>query len=278
MHKHFETEGLRVNFAPYESITKHVQATVSELVCPYLCTSLVSLQLSLSGPIRQNLDFWELQCGADQPGAEAQSDQWRYPRLPHENNQKPYWSQWHDQCSHKRCGRPVQILFLAGKRDCHGQCRHWGFWSNETRAVQIVSALWSCKFFSMNFYPLVSWKILSDWVLRLFLRSGQTLQSSTTLRVPPLINKSLTSKCTCVILEHSSSKLQWFNVWMKFWFVNCFRRDGTTDVTRTIHLGTPTDFERECYTRVFKGCYALRSCIFPAKIKVCYWLTAFKNI
>ncbi|XP_059473876.1 xaa-Pro aminopeptidase 1 [Neocloeon triangulifer] len=44
-------------------------------------------------------------------------------------------------------------------------------------------------------------------------------------------------------------------------------KDGTTDVTRTIHLGTPTDFEREAFTRVFKGAYAIRSCIFPSKIK-----------
>jgi Xaa-Pro aminopeptidase len=32
VHKHFETEGLNVKFAPYESIKKHVEATVGELV------------------------------------------------------------------------------------------------------------------------------------------------------------------------------------------------------------------------------------------------------
>ncbi|KAK3097433.1 hypothetical protein FSP39_009611, partial [Pinctada imbricata] len=29
--------------------------------------------------------------------------------------------------------------------------------------------------------------------------------------------------------------------------------DGTTDVTRTLHFGTPSDYEKECYTRVFMG-------------------------
>ena len=29
--------------------------------------------------------------------------------------------------------------------------------------------------------------------------------------------------------------------------------EGTTDVTRTVHLGTPTSWQRECFTRVLKG-------------------------
>ena len=29
--------------------------------------------------------------------------------------------------------------------------------------------------------------------------------------------------------------------------------DGTTDTTRTFHYGTPTEFEREAYTRVLMG-------------------------
>ena len=29
--------------------------------------------------------------------------------------------------------------------------------------------------------------------------------------------------------------------------------DGTTDVTRTFHFGTPTSFEKEAYTRVLMG-------------------------
>ncbi|RWR98929.1 xaa-Pro aminopeptidase 1-like protein, partial [Dinothrombium tinctorium] len=40
-------------------------------------------------------------------------------------------------------------------------------------------------------------------------------------------------------------------------------RDGTTDVTRTVHFGTPSDYEKECYTRVVKGHINLASAIFP---------------
>ncbi|XP_046805736.1 xaa-Pro aminopeptidase ApepP isoform X2 [Lucilia cuprina] len=43
--------------------------------------------------------------------------------------------------------------------------------------------------------------------------------------------------------------------------------DGTTDVTRTLHFGIPTDFEKECYTRVLKGQLVLGSTIFPKKVK-----------
>ncbi|GAB0090645.1 hypothetical protein DMENIID0001_053890 [Sergentomyia squamirostris] len=39
--------------------------------------------------------------------------------------------------------------------------------------------------------------------------------------------------------------------------------DGTTDVTRTIHLGEPTDFERRAYTLVLKGHLAIDRAIFP---------------
>ncbi|XP_047347344.1 xaa-Pro aminopeptidase ApepP [Vespa velutina] len=44
-------------------------------------------------------------------------------------------------------------------------------------------------------------------------------------------------------------------------------KDGTTDVTRTIHFGVPTDYQRECFTRVFKGQCRLSSTIFPLKTK-----------
>ncbi|EDV22938.1 uncharacterized protein TRIADDRAFT_28167 [Trichoplax adhaerens] len=40
-------------------------------------------------------------------------------------------------------------------------------------------------------------------------------------------------------------------------------RDGTTDVTRTIHLGNPTEHEKECFTRVLKGHINLCKAIFP---------------
>ncbi|KAJ2774648.1 hypothetical protein IWQ56_000489 [Coemansia nantahalensis] len=39
--------------------------------------------------------------------------------------------------------------------------------------------------------------------------------------------------------------------------------DGTTDVTRTYHFGEPSDWERECFTRVLKGHIALDCAVFP---------------
>lgn len=39
--------------------------------------------------------------------------------------------------------------------------------------------------------------------------------------------------------------------------------DGTTDVTRTVHLGTPRRIEQEHYTRVLRGHLALRHTLFP---------------
>lgn len=40
--------------------------------------------------------------------------------------------------------------------------------------------------------------------------------------------------------------------------------DGTTDVTRTLHFGTPTDYEKECFTRVLKGHIGIDSLVIPA--------------
>lgn len=39
--------------------------------------------------------------------------------------------------------------------------------------------------------------------------------------------------------------------------------DGTTDITRTLHLGTPTATQREHYTRVLRGHLALGRAVFP---------------
>ena len=39
--------------------------------------------------------------------------------------------------------------------------------------------------------------------------------------------------------------------------------DGTTDVTRTLHFGQPTDAERKSYTLVLKGNIALDTAVFP---------------
>uniref|UniRef100_A0AAY4DWU0 Xaa-Pro aminopeptidase 1 n=1 Tax=Denticeps clupeoides TaxID=299321 RepID=A0AAY4DWU0_9TELE len=40
-------------------------------------------------------------------------------------------------------------------------------------------------------------------------------------------------------------------------------RDGTTDVTRTVHFGTPSAFEKECFTSVLKGHIAVSAAVFP---------------
>ncbi|KAG8532167.1 uncharacterized protein KY384_003807 [Bacidia gigantensis] len=39
--------------------------------------------------------------------------------------------------------------------------------------------------------------------------------------------------------------------------------DGTTDTTRTLHFGTPTDMERKAYTLVLKGVISLDQAVFP---------------
>ncbi|XP_058444565.1 xaa-Pro aminopeptidase ApepP [Malaya genurostris] len=43
--------------------------------------------------------------------------------------------------------------------------------------------------------------------------------------------------------------------------------DGTTDVTRTLHFGTPTEEEITAFTHVLKGQIALGTAIFPRKVK-----------
>lgn len=44
-------------------------------------------------------------------------------------------------------------------------------------------------------------------------------------------------------------------------------RDGTTDVTRTVHFGMPSDYEKECFTRVLKGHINLCAAVFPNGVK-----------
>ncbi|XP_037029455.1 xaa-Pro aminopeptidase ApepP-like [Bradysia coprophila] len=39
--------------------------------------------------------------------------------------------------------------------------------------------------------------------------------------------------------------------------------DGTTDTTRTVHFGVPSDFEKEAFTRVLKGFISMGSAKFP---------------
>ncbi|PSN40454.1 Xaa-Pro aminopeptidase 1 [Blattella germanica] len=44
-------------------------------------------------------------------------------------------------------------------------------------------------------------------------------------------------------------------------------KDGTTDITRTLHFGTPTQHEKESFTRVFKGQCFMGTTVFPSKTK-----------
>ncbi|ORX90124.1 Creatinase/aminopeptidase [Basidiobolus meristosporus CBS 931.73] len=53
-------------------------------------------------------------------------------------------------------------------------------------------------------------------------------------------------------------------------------RDGTTDVTRTLHFTNPTEYERECYTRVLKGHIAIDTLVFP-KGTTGYQIDAFSR-
>lgn len=39
--------------------------------------------------------------------------------------------------------------------------------------------------------------------------------------------------------------------------------DGTTDITRTVHFGKPSSWQKECYTRVLQGHIALDEAVFP---------------
>lgn len=39
---------------------------------------------------------------------------------------------------------------------------------------------------------------------------------------------------------------------------------GTTDVTRTFHLGTPTQHQKTCFTKVLQGHIAMATATFPA--------------
>ncbi|PRD21091.1 UNVERIFIED_CONTAM: Xaa-Pro aminopeptidase 1 [Trichonephila clavipes] len=43
--------------------------------------------------------------------------------------------------------------------------------------------------------------------------------------------------------------------------------DGTTDVARTYFFGSPSQYEKECFTRVMKGHIAISSAVFPRHIK-----------
>ena len=45
-------------------------------------------------------------------------------------------------------------------------------------------------------------------------------------------------------------------------------RDGTTDVTRTVHFDTPHENEKEMYTRVLRGNLHLERAVFPGNKRI----------
>lgn len=55
--------------------------------------------------------------------------------------------------------------------------------------------------------------------------------------------------------------------------INCFidayyaYLDGTTDLTRTLHFGEPSQEQREAYTRVLIGQIELATAIFPSTVR-----------
>lgn len=59
-------------------------------------------------------------------------------------------------------------------------------------------------------------------------------------------------------------KLGFYAVFITF----CLVLDGTTDVTRTLHLGTPTQAQKEAYTRVLIGQIQLTTLTFPENMKM----------
>lgn len=48
-----------------------------------------------------------------------------------------------------------------------------------------------------------------------------------------------------------------------FFFDHLASRDGTTDVTRTVHFGEPSEYQKKCFTLVLKGVIALNTAVFP---------------
>ncbi len=51
---------------------------------------------------------------------------------------------------------------------------------------------------------------------------------------------------------------------IKICISNIFR-DGTTDITRTMHFGIPSAHQKDAFTRVLKGHIAIATAVFPDK-------------
>lgn len=69
-----------------------------------------------------------------------------------------------------------------------------------------------------------------------------------------------------MILEHitcTTSEFDYDNILKKIQFC----RDGTTDISRTFHFGSPTINQKEFYTRVLKGQIAIATLKFPNRTR-----------
>ena len=134
------------------------------------------------------------------------------------------------QTNGRLCGTELYYNFFS-----------WIQWSNYS--LHTIQREWSCHH---------SWGIIFMW----FRSSVQVIFLGGTLVI-------LLKFSVLLAFDFDSSWL------LNSIFLIPFYRDGTTDVTRTVHFGTPTDYERECFTRVFKGQVSLATAVFPQKIKVC---------
>lgn len=68
-----------------------------------------------------------------------------------------------------------------------------------------------------------------------------------------------------LVIGFTPSSFHSFLVILQLFFLH---RDGTTDITRTVHFGEPTPEEKMCFTRVLKGFIALVTSVFPRKTEV----------
>ncbi len=72
-----------------------------------------------------------------------------------------------------------------------------------------------------------------------------------------LFSSSVTNKITVIIYQVTLDRLLLVDSGGQY-------RDGTTDVTRTVHFGTPSAAERRAFTRVLQGHIALDRAVFPS--------------
>lgn len=98
--------------------------------------------------------------------------------------------------------------------------------------------------------------IILDRRLRLWRVPRLTLRRWSTSLIQILVPTLPKTLCSCWTLVQTTS-------FFPLLVGKLMARDGTTDFTRTIHYGLPTDLEREIYTRLLKGILAIEATSFP---------------